>query len=173
MANTGDYIINVSVNEKAMVDKVQALFDEETMQEIHTLFAKLIDPWVPMRSRDGMAASVIATPEYIQYPGPYAHYQYVGTVYAANLPIIQGKDGNAQVVGWYSKPGVKKHPTERRLGTPGELRAPDGTVIWTFGYTTDMHPLATSRWDKVAMQTQLKLFERGVKDILLRKLSRK
>jgi hypothetical protein len=35
-----------------------------------------------------------------------------------------------------------------------------------FNHTTDYHPLATERWDKVAMQTELDSFMEGVKRIL-------
>lgn len=38
-----------------------------------------------------------------------------------------------------------------------------------FNFTKDTHPLATARWDKVAMQTQLDSFTEEVKKILIRR----
>lgn len=58
--------------------------------------------------------------------------------------------------------------------------APDG-VIYTaeyawkqyygdeFRHNTEIHPLATAFWDKVAMETQLDSFAEGVKEIILRR----
>lgn len=48
----------------------------------------------------------------LEYNTPYAHYQYVGEVYGPNIPRTDD-DGN--VIGWYSPPGKKKHPTGRKM----------------------------------------------------------
>ena len=127
-----DWIITAKVDEDGIVKKLENLIDENVMLEIHTLFAKLINEYVPAKS--GKMANAEITPEYIRYPGPYAHYQYMGEVYGPNIPIIQ----NGQVVGWRSI--APKHPTGRKLGTEGELYDEKGNVIWKFGYTKDMHP---------------------------------
>ena len=38
-----------------------------------------------------------------------------------------------------------------------------------FNHTTDFHPLATAKWDEVAMQTQLEVFREKIKQILERR----
>ena len=47
----------------------------------------------------------------IVYPGPYAHYMYMGEVYGPNIPIKQG----GEVVGFFSPPGQIKAPTGASL----------------------------------------------------------
>lgn len=59
----------------------------------------------------------------LEYAVPYAHYQYVGTVYAPNIPIYQG----GEIVGWWSPPNKK--PTDRKLN-----------------YNTFYNPLAGDHW---------------------------
>lgn len=50
----------------------------------------------------------------IVYSGPYAHYQYMGIVYAPNYPVAVDESGN--VTAWRSPPGKgSKHPTDRYL----------------------------------------------------------
>jgi hypothetical protein len=39
-----------------------------------------------------------------------------------------------------------------------------------FRHKTEVHPLATAFWDRVAMQTELDSFAEGVKEIILRRL---
>lgn len=156
--------VKANVNEKAIKDKIENLVDDSVMIEIHTLFAKMIDPWVP-KNEGILSQTLQITSEFVRYYAPYAHYQYVGEVYSPNIPVYEG--GN--IVGWFSPPGKKKHPTGRPLGKPGQLTDSQGNVIWTFGYNREQHPLATSHWDKVAMQSQLEIFERQVKDILARR----
>lgn len=113
--------IEAKVNTKQITEKVENLIDEKTMLRIHELFAKLIDPWVPMLEgplhQSGLA-QIYA--DHIRYGGsdigiPYARYQYYG---------------------------------------------------YDFNFTKDYHPLASAEWDKVAMQTQMEVFEKGVKDII-------
>lgn len=77
--------IDASVNVKGITDKIDNLIDDKVMLEIHTLFAKLIDPWVPMLEgplhQSGLA-QIYA--DHVRYGGtdvgvPYALYQYNGT----------------------------------------------------------------------------------------------
>lgn len=49
----------------------------------------------------------------VVYNTPYAHYQYVGIVYGPNIPIIDKETG--VLLGYFSPPGRKKHPTDKRL----------------------------------------------------------
>lgn len=63
----------------------------------------------------------------VEYPGPYAHYQYYGEVYGPNIPIFDDDSGTP--TGWFSPPGQKKSPTGRQLT-----------------YATDVNPLAGAFW---------------------------
>ena len=58
---------------------------------------------------------------------PYAHYQYMGIVYGPNIPEIDPETG--VLLGFWSIPGMKKHPTDKRLT-----------------YDTAQNPLAGSFW---------------------------
>lgn len=44
---------------------------------------------------------------------PYAHYQYMGIVYGPNIPIFDKDTGT--LLGFFSPPGKKKHPTDKKL----------------------------------------------------------
>lgn len=115
MGNIIEY--HIELDDKALVNMVTGLIDDKTMQEIHNLYAKMIDPWVPYLEGP-LSQTLNITPEFVEYLVPYAHYQYVGD---------------------------------------------------NFNHTTDYHPLATARWDKVAMQTELESFKKQVTAILERR----
>lgn len=141
--------VDVTVNISDIINNVETAIDDDVMLAVHNTFAKLINPWVPFRE-GVLSQDIEITPNYIRYISPYAHYQYVGMVYGPNIPIYE----NGDIVGWFSPPGRKKHPT----GKPIQ-------------YGTEFHPLATKEWDKVAMQTQLDNFVESVKAIILRKIN--
>lgn len=63
----------------------------------------------------------------IVYPGPYAHYMYMGEVYGPNIPIFD--DDSGIPTRYFSRPGDKKNPTGRSLQ-----------------YKTDRNALAGSFW---------------------------
>lgn len=86
--------------------------------------ARLSDPYVPMSAGAGAhmknQRQIAEDGRTIAYPGPYAHYQYVGKVYGPNIPIT--KNGN--VTGFYSR--APKHPTGGLLTYHGApLRGPE------------------------------------------------
>lgn len=110
----------VHVNENAIVGKLEDLVrDNQTMLEIHNLYAKMMEPYVPFGSDLG---NMEVTPEYVKYNTPYAHYDYIGEVYGPNIPIIE--DGI--VVGWFSIPDKPKHPTGRQL----QFQKPKASAYW-------------------------------------------
>ena len=115
---------------------LKLLNDKQVRKQINTLIKDAINPFVPMKS-GALRRSAIVTHLSITWGRglKYGRYQYYGEVYGPNYPIV--RDG--AIVGWYSKPGVKKHPTGRELGVPGEWRG------WRFGYTT---PGTQHHWDK-------------------------
>ena len=119
--------------------------DEETRLEIHNLWAKLLNDYVPM-DEGFLSQNIEVTPEYIRYPGPYAHYQYIGEVYGPNIPIFE----NGVLVGFFSPP--KKHPTGQDIV-----------------YNTEKHPKASKEWDKAAMAEKYGVFVSEAQKIIERR----
>lgn len=174
--------ITLQFDEKAIGAKISDLANDEiTMQQIHTEFAKIIDPFVPAR-QGILASSATPTKDYVEYAEPYAHYQYMGEVYGPNYPGLE----SGSTPGWRSPSGKgSKHPTGRELGKEGSTtlfpiwkiedgqyvkpNADDGMIEWDFGYTKVLHPRAAHHWDKVAMETELPKFEKAVENILRRR----
>ena len=82
---------SVAFNAKDIQRKVDNLIDENVMLQIHNLFAKMCDEYVPF-FEGPLSQSALAqvTPQYVQYGGsgyvtanrpngvPYARYQYYG-----------------------------------------------------------------------------------------------
>lgn len=129
--------------------KLNNLADDETMTEIHNQLGVFLNPYVPM-DEGVLAGSTVATTHYLQYNSPYAHYMYEGVVYGPNIPIY---DENGNITGYFSRPGVTKHPTGAQIQ-----------------YSGDKHPLATHHWDKAAMRDKGDVFTKDVETILKRKL---
>lgn len=69
--------VKVDINDKALQNKMTMLLDNKTMLEVHNLFAKMMDPYVPFLEGP-LSQTVEITPEYVRYIQPYAHYQYTG-----------------------------------------------------------------------------------------------
>lgn len=138
--------IEININLSGVTQNInKVITDDATLIAVHNLFAKLINPWVPM-DEGVLSQTVEINKDFIRYNTPYAHYQYIGMIYGPNIPK---KDEDGNIIGWWSPPGKKKNPTGRPI---------------TYG--TEKHPLATKEWDKVAMQTELTKFQDGVKAIL-------
>lgn len=150
MART-DIILNIdaTVDVGSILRRFNHLVDDTTMLEIYNLWGKLMEPWVPMES-GRLAHGYRVTPNSLIYPGPYAHYQYMGIVYGPNYPIFQ----NGELVGFRSPPGKgSKSP-----------KVPTQEIV----YNTELHPLATKEWDKVSYPVIKDAFLQGVREILLR-----
>lgn len=140
--------VHVDVNVVSLQQKLENLINEDVMLEIHNLFAKMCDPYVPMQ--EGVLSQTVEIfPDHIRYGQPYAHYQYTGEVYGPNIPI---KDADGGIDGWFSPPGKKKHPTGAQLQ-----------------YNKEKHPLASKEWDKAMMRDKRDEFTQQVKDILVRR----
>lgn len=70
--------IKVKVDVDSIDGKLKKLVnDDATMLEIHNLFAKTIDPWVPFLEGP-LSQTVEIEPHCIRYIQPYARYQYFG-----------------------------------------------------------------------------------------------
>lgn len=132
----------IKVNEKDISAKLEDLLDSQTMLEVHNLFAKMMEPYVPFGSD---LANMEVTPDYVKYDTPYAHYHYEGKVYGPNIPIIQ--DGI--VVGWFSIPGKKKEPTGADLKFK--------------------KPKASAHWDEAMLAERKEEFVTQIKEILKRR----
>lgn len=133
---------DIKVNPNAIRGKLEDLINDETMLEIHNLYAKMMEPYVPFSSD---LANMEVTPEYVKYDTPYAHYHYEGLVYGPNIPIIE--DGI--VVGWFSIPGKKKEPTGEQLKF--------------------QKPKASAHWDKAMLADKKDEFVKQVEAILRRR----
>ena len=134
----------VGVNVDALQRKLEDVLDDRTMLEIHNLYAKMMEPYVPF----GMdLANLEVTPEHVRYNTPFAHYMYEGITYGLNIPIIE----NGIIVGWFSKPDEdgRKHPT--------------GT---TLKYSK---PKASAHWDQAMLAEKKEEFVHQVEEILKRR----
>lgn len=114
-------------NTKKQTKLLQMLNDKRVLVEVNTRIKDAINKFVPkktgaLRESARVTSNMIAWGEGLSY----ARYQYGGEVYGPNHPIMRG----GTIVGWYSTPGVQKHPTGRELGIPGYWKG------WKFGYTT-------------------------------------
>lgn len=72
------FYTNVEIDVSGIENRLSSLFtDQETRLEIHNLFAKMCDPYVPFLEGP-LSQTIEVLPEYVRYSQPYAHYQYVG-----------------------------------------------------------------------------------------------
>lgn len=124
---------------------LQMLDDKSVRTQVNTILNKYIEPFVPEESGTLKYTPVITDKSITWGKGlPYAHYQFVGEIYAKNYPIIR----HGRIVRWYSKPGVKKTPTGRMIK--------DNKGTWYgyhFGYTI---PGSTSNWTEELNNNQMR-----------------
>lgn len=104
--------------------------DRQMKRFANTQLARYCEPFVPASAQKMLSAPVAITEDYVQYRGPYGHYQYEGVIYGPNIPIME--DG--VLVGFFSPPNKPKVKTDQKLQ-----------------YSHDVHPQAQSHWDKAAM----------------------
>ncbi len=140
--------ITVEANlDKTPEQIVHRIFDDETMIYVHTQLKRFCTPYVP-REEGILNDSAVPTPEYLEYRGPYAHYQWEGEVYGPNFPIYE----NGVFAGFRSPKNKSKHPTGRELQHP-----------------KDKAPLATSHWEKAMMAAKGAEFCADIEGYLRRK----
>lgn len=74
--------VDLDIDDEALSKMLDNLIDDKTMLEIHNLFAKMCDPYVPfLEGPLSHSALAQVTPEYVQYGNsavPYARRQYYG-----------------------------------------------------------------------------------------------
>ena len=134
---------------------IKMLEDKNVQKQANVILKNYINYFVPMET-GALRRSAIVTHKSISWGRglKYAHYQYKGEVYGPNVPIISGgtlagfyklggrtypRFDGGKIVGWFSYPGMTKHPTGRELGVPGEWKG------WIFGYNT---PGTKHHWDE-------------------------
>lgn len=106
--------------QKTALKKAQAFIDNECIRHMM--------PYTPMRTGALHNSAVLGTKigsGHIVYNSPYARYQYYGVVYGPNIPIYV----NGVLEGFYSRRGVKKQPTDRRLQY-SKARHPEAQRLW-------------------------------------------
>lgn len=70
--------VNVNFDSKRIQKKFEALQDDDKMMlEIHTTFARMINPWVPYL-HGPLSQTVEIEPHCVRYIQPYARRQYYG-----------------------------------------------------------------------------------------------
>lgn len=97
-------------------------------------FKRIMEPYVPANNlilSDSAKVSATAKSGVVIYSTPYAHYQYTGKLF---VDPVTKKGAFYNGERFWSRPGVAKIPTSRRLKY-GKFR----------------NPLATSEWDKAAL----------------------
>ena len=124
--------------------------DSGVLTNINYIIGDELNQFVPVLT-GALRRSMYADRDGIHWFTPYAHYQYMGIVYAVNFPKYDDKHN---IIGWKSKAGVQKYPTARILGTPGFYKG------WRFGYTT---PNTSHHWDKFYTASQWTMGSSGVK----------
>lgn len=130
--------------------KIGEIKSPTVMRQIHKALAEMCDPYVPFKEGNLSSKRNIQVSEKgVRYTMPYARYQYYGQVYGPNVPI-KDKDGN--VVGFFTPRGTKKYRTGREIS-----------------YSTEMHPLASARWDQAMLRDHEAEFLARVREIILKR----
>lgn len=97
--------VEVNINEDGIFDKFDALVDETVMLEIHDLFAKMCDPYVPFLEGP-LSQTVEVTPKCVRYVQPYARRQYYGEDFNFT------KDKHPQATALWDKVMMDEHGEE-------------------------------------------------------------
>lgn len=125
-------MINVDIDISALERRLNRAIeiDDKLKKYAHQRLIAYCEAYVP-RETGTLSQNADNNTDHIEYVQPYAHYQYTGEIYGPNIPM---RDANGTIVGWFSMPGQKKHPTGRSLT-----------------YSKEVNPLATDHWDRPAM----------------------
>ena len=127
--------ISVDIDVEKILEK-RSGGTESAAMVLATSFERVMQPYVP--KSDGANVHLIQQVQIIPkgkekaeivYPGPYAHYVYVGEVYGPNFEVEPGV--------WRSHKGKKKTKTDRKINYTGA-------------------PMRGAEWDKRAWQARSK-----------------
>ena len=120
--------------------RVQRVIDKSVID-----YSQAYTPWdAGVLAKSAYGATRIGS-GVVEYPGPYAHYQYYGEVYGPNIPVFE--DDSGIPTRFFSRKGEKKHPTGKKLK-----------------YKTDVNPLAGSFWFERMKADHLKDILQEAKD---------
>lgn len=80
--------VEVNIDAERILKKYGLGHSKEAQKALAEDVERLCQPYVPMSAGSGahMVNAARVTDEEIIYPGPYAHYQYVGEVMAGRAP---------------------------------------------------------------------------------------
>ena len=81
-----EFKVDVQLDANKIEKKVNSLFDETLMLQIHSLFERYCDPYVPYL-HGPLSRTTDVTAERVRYTQPYAHYQYVGEDFNHTLEV--------------------------------------------------------------------------------------
>ena len=157
--------IDVDIDERKLTEAFEKLKDDKVMYEVHNLFAKMMNDYVPMY-QGVLSQQYFIDQHAVYYPAPYAHYMYVGEVYGPNYPIKEG----GEVVGYFTNPYGKKAPIIEGGVIVGWYSPPHKHPMGReIQYNKEMHPKASKEWDKAMMNEKGDEFLEKVKDILMQR----
>lgn len=111
-------MIEVDVNPAAILRQMGLGDSREAQRYIASEVERLCHSYVPMSA--GSSAHMVnqarVTEDAVIYPGPYAHYQYVGEVMAGRAP----KQYTGRDIAYHGAPMRGKHWDKRMLADRGD-----------------------------------------------------
>lgn len=110
--------IQVNIDAERILKKYGLGQSKEAQKALAEDVERLCQPYVPMSAGSGahMVNAARVTDESIIYPGPYAHYQYVGEVMAGRAP----KHYTGQPIDYHGAPMRGKQWDKRMMADKGK-----------------------------------------------------
>lgn len=110
--------IQVNIDAERILKKYGLGKSKEAQRALAEDVERLCQPYVPMSAGSGahMVNAARVTDESIIYPGPYAHYQYVGEVMAGRAP----KHYTGQPIDYHGAPMRGKQWDKRMMADKGK-----------------------------------------------------
>lgn len=144
---------NLDIDTSNIVAKVtEVCNDGYVLRDIHRLLAEMCEDYVPFDTgKLNRATYYDKNGVHYGVHIPYAHYVYEGLVYGPNIQYVDKKTGELK----WTSPVYPKYPTGDEMN-----------------YQTDVHPLATSHWDKVMLQDKGEEFAKKAEEIVKRRLKK-
>ena len=108
----------VNIDAEKILKKYGLGQSKEAQRALAEDVERLCQPYVPMSAGSGahMVNAARVTDEAIIYPGPYAHYQYVGEVMAGRAP----KHYTGQAINYHGAPMRGKQWDKRMMADKGK-----------------------------------------------------
>lgn len=110
--------IQVNIDAERILKKYGLGKSKEAQRALAEDVERLCQPYVPLSAGSGahMVNAARVTDESIIYPGPYAHYQYVGEVMAGRAP----KHYTGQPIDYHGAPMRGKQWDKRMMADKGK-----------------------------------------------------